>query len=249
MLLDWKLFRDTLVPLIPLKSTSLFCKTPLTLGNHLWVSVTQNMQMWPQIPLAASRMAGLGRGNLCTQPRAQLSKAPEPLHCTNLVGTTHPKIMCLREGRHRVGWSSCAKCAGCAGLANAVISQKSRCLLWGTPGERGCVHGCPSFSSKSLWQPGTTALPISHRFSDSGAMEQRLCSNLEVHCNHCACLKGLNIIFSVYIFGSSLFTSGLWYFKSSCSDEFIVIIYLEKWSVCSYLSLHLCLIAVCARRD
>lgn len=73
---------------IPLKSILLFCKTPLTPGNYLWLNVTQNIQTRPHIPLAASAEAGLGNAGgpcaCCRRPR--LSKAPELSHSPTLVG-------------------------------------------------------------------------------------------------------------------------------------------------------------------
>lgn len=165
MLLDWKYFCDTLVPLIPLKCTWLFCRTPLPLGNHLWLSVTQNVQMWLQISLAASRVTGVGSRDLCTLPRAQLSKALELPHWTNFVGTTHQKYYSWERGS--TGCPS-GMCVGCAGLANAEISQKSSvsCEEHLVSWEHGCVHESLSFLSNASWQVGTTAL-ISHRFSSS----------------------------------------------------------------------------------
>lgn len=75
-------------------------------------------------------------------------------------------------------------CKGCAGLGNAEISPKSSagvsCKRHPVNLKRGCACEALGFSSNSLGQAGTTALPISYRFSGlSAGTEQKLCTNFK----------------------------------------------------------------------
>lgn len=103
------------MPVIPLTSTSPSWETPLTPGNHLQLSVTQNIQMRPQILLAVSAEAGLGTRPCACCHGPQLSQALELSYGTTiLVDWTHWKY-CLMP---------CMTCRGCAGLDTTEISPK-----------------------------------------------------------------------------------------------------------------------------
>lgn len=67
-----------------------------------------------------------------------------------------------------------------------------------------------------------------------------------LHCNQCACSKGLSAIFPPIILGNFVHsTLQYWcYLKGPCSDKFIWIIHVEKWASYNCLFLHLCLISI-----